>query len=68
MIFPMGHKHPLVSSRDILSGILLVRLAPASPCGYDAFFKDPARGLIEVGCWSHYPDTGIIQRECMGDA
>jgi transposase len=21
--------------------------------GYDAFFKDPARGLIEVGCWSH---------------
>jgi transposase len=21
--------------------------------GYDAFFKDPARGLIEVACWSH---------------
>jgi transposase len=21
--------------------------------GYDAFFKDPTRGLIEVGCWSH---------------
>ena len=21
--------------------------------GYDAFFKNPARGLIEVGCWSH---------------
>src|SRR5208282_85535 len=21
--------------------------------GYDAFFKDPARGLVEVGCWSH---------------
>jgi transposase len=21
--------------------------------GYDAFFKDPARGLIEVGCWTH---------------
>jgi transposase len=21
--------------------------------GYDAFFRDPARGLIEVGCWSH---------------
>jgi transposase len=21
--------------------------------GYDAFFKDPARGLIEVGCWAH---------------
>ena len=29
--------------------------------GYDAFFKDPARGLIEVGCWAHYPDSGIIQ-------
>ena len=21
--------------------------------GYDAFFKDPARGLFEVGCWGH---------------
>jgi hypothetical protein len=21
--------------------------------GYDAFFKDPARGLIEVGCWAY---------------
>jgi transposase len=21
--------------------------------GYDAFFKDPRRGLIEVGCWAH---------------
>lgn len=21
--------------------------------GYDAFFKNPERGLIEVGCWSH---------------
>lgn len=21
--------------------------------GYDAFFKDPARGLTEVGCWTH---------------
>ena len=21
--------------------------------GYDAFFKDPARGLSEVGCWAH---------------
>jgi transposase len=21
--------------------------------GYDAFFKDPTRGLIEVACWSH---------------
>jgi transposase len=27
---------------------------------YDAFFK-PARGLIEVGCWMHYPDSGVIQ-------
>jgi hypothetical protein len=31
--------------------------------GYDAFFKDPARGLIEVGCWAHYLDSGIIQSE-----
>jgi transposase len=30
--------------------------------GYDAFFKDPARGLMEVGCWGHYPDSGVIQR------
>src|SRR5260370_3502199 len=21
--------------------------------GYDYFFKDPVRGLIEVGCWAH---------------
>jgi transposase len=21
--------------------------------GYDAFFKDPARGLTELGCWAH---------------
>lgn len=21
--------------------------------GYDAFFKDPARGLTEVACWAH---------------
>jgi transposase len=21
--------------------------------GYDAFFRDPARGLTEVGCWAH---------------
>jgi transposase len=25
--------------------------------GYDAFFKDPARGLIEVGCWRTPEDT-----------
>jgi hypothetical protein len=32
--------------------------------GYDAFFKDPARGLIEVGCLAHYLDHSAIQREC----
>jgi hypothetical protein len=31
--------------------------------GYDAFFKDPKRGLIEIGCWSHYPDSGVIRSE-----
>ena len=31
--------------------------------GYDAFFKDPGRGLTEVGCWSHYLDHGFIQSE-----
>ena len=30
--------------------------------GYDAFFKDAKRGLIEVACWAHYPDSGVIQR------
>jgi transposase len=28
---------------------------------YDSFFTDPARGMVEVGCWAHYLDTGIIQ-------
>jgi transposase len=28
-------------------------LQAAAYGGYDAFFKDPARGLIEVGCWAH---------------
>ena len=27
---------------------------------YDAFFK-PQRGMTEVGCWMHYPDSGFIQ-------
>ena len=36
--------------------------------GYDAFFKDPARGLIEVGCWAHYLDSGIIRSDCAGSA
>jgi len=34
--------------------------------GYDAFFKDPGRGLTEVGCWSHYLDHGFIQSACVG--
>ncbi len=28
---------------------------------YDAFFK-PQRGMTEVGCWMHYPDSSVIQR------
>jgi hypothetical protein len=36
--------------------------------GYDAFFKDPARGLIEVGCLAHYLDSGIIRSECLKGA
>ena len=31
--------------------------------GYDAFFTDPARGLTEVGCWAHYPEPSVIQRD-----
>ncbi len=27
---------------------------------YDAFFKS-ARGMTEVGCWTHYPDPNVIQ-------
>jgi transposase len=30
--------------------------------GYDAFFKDPSRGLFEVGCWAHYPESAVIQK------
>jgi hypothetical protein len=30
---------------------------------YDAFFKDPARGLVEVGCWAHYPESLVIQSD-----
>ena len=29
---------------------------------YDAFFK-PQRGMTEVGCWMHYPDSGVIQSD-----
>jgi transposase len=28
---------------------------------YDSFFTDPERGLVEVACWAHYPDTAVIQ-------
>ena len=30
--------------------------------GYDAFFKDPARGLIEVCCWAHYLECPVIPK------
>jgi transposase len=30
---------------------------------YDSFFKDPTRGLTEVGCWAHYLDSGFIRSE-----
>ena len=30
---------------------------------YDAFFK-PQRGMTEVGCWMHYPDSSFIRSEC----
>jgi transposase len=30
---------------------------------YDSFFTDPARGMFEVGCWAHYPDSNVIQRD-----
>ena len=29
--------------------------------GYDAIYQDPARGVVEVACWAHYPDSGVIQ-------
>jgi transposase len=29
------------------------RLQVDAYAGYDAFFKDPARGLIKVACWAH---------------
>jgi transposase len=28
---------------------------------YDSFFLKPERGMLEVGCWSHYPDSNVIQ-------
>jgi hypothetical protein len=28
---------------------------------YDSFFTDPERGLMEVACWAHYPDSDVIQ-------
>ena len=30
---------------------------------YDAFFTNPQRGLVEVGCWAHYLESAIIQRD-----
>jgi len=27
---------------------------------YDSFFLDPQRGLVEVACWAHYPESNII--------
>ena len=32
---------------------------------YDHFYKEPERGIVEVGCWAHYPDTKLIQRMCV---
>ena len=32
--------------------------------GYDAFFKDPVRGLTEVGCWAHARRYYIKALEC----
>jgi transposase len=29
---------------------------------YDSFFTDPERGLVEVACWAHYPDSNFIRR------
>ena len=29
---------------------------------YDSFFTDPERGLVEVACWAHYPESAVIQR------
>jgi transposase len=30
---------------------------------YDSFFTDPARGMVEVGCWAHYLESVVIRRE-----
>jgi transposase len=30
---------------------------------YDRFFTDPERGLVEVACWAHYPDSSVIRSE-----
>jgi hypothetical protein len=29
-------------------------------------FDKAERGLIEVGCWAHYLDTGVIQNRFSG--
>jgi transposase len=27
---------------------------------YDRFFTMPGRGMLEVGCWAHYPESDVI--------
>ena len=31
--------------------------------GYDAMFSDVGSKVIEVACWSHYPEFGFIWRD-----
>jgi hypothetical protein len=30
---------------------------------YDHFYKEPERGILEVACWAHYLDSGVIQSD-----
>jgi hypothetical protein len=30
--------------------------------GYDEIYKDAKRGVTEVACMAHYPDSGVIRR------
>ena len=30
---------------------------------YDHFFVNPERGMVEVGCWAHYPESAVIQSD-----
>jgi transposase len=36
--------------------------------GYVAYEKVGGPGLVHAGCWAHYPESGIIQRESLGAA